>query len=250
MGQCAFCNYTGKLSREHIFAKWVRDLFPGPVDAFYIGGMSNRNERFPTDAIAWKAAVVCASCNSTWMQEIEEVHAKPVMVPLITGNEIDIPITQEMAHSIAIYAFKTAVVQDHAGRRSEPFFSVRLRRAFKSNHSIPAGVNIWICGIKQNLPNIQVASTYYRGQLAPTYSWRMYVFTCWIGHFVMQVVAVKQIGRVRFRPLAGYEDIGIPIWPSIHPGSTWPGRYVLNGNSGQFMGFAKRWETVKPLLPE
>jgi hypothetical protein len=248
MKKCAFCEYTGKLSKEHIFAKWVRDLFPGTVDAFYIGGMSHRNERFTTDAIDWKAGVVCAPCNNTWMKDIEETQAKPVLVPFIAGNEIDIPITQAMAHSIAIYAFKTAVVQDHAGRRAEPFFSARLRRAFKSNRSIPGGVNIWICGIKQNLPNIQVASTYYSGQLSPTYSWCMYVFTCWIGHFVMQVVAVKQIGQVRFRSLSGYEGIGIPIWPSINPGSTWPGSYVLDGDGGQFLGFSRRWGRVRPIF--
>jgi hypothetical protein len=217
-------------------------MFPGEMDAFY------RNKKFPTKKIDWKANVVCASCNSTWMKDIEEIHAKPVLVPFIAGNEINIPVTQAMAYSIAIYAFKTAVVQDHAGRRPEPFFSARLRHAFKSNRSIPGNVDIWICGIKQKLPNIQVASAYYTGQLSPTYSWSMYAFTCWIGHFVMQVVAVKQIGQVRFRPLAGYEDIGIPIWPTIHPSSsTWPGSYVLNGDAGQFLGFARRRERVQPI---
>lgn len=243
MGQCAFCTYSGKLSREHIFAKWVRDMFPGQMDAFY------GNKKFPTKKIDWKANVVCASCNNTWMKDIEEIQAKPVLVPLITGKEIDIPITQTMARSIAIYAFKTAVVQDHAGRRPQgPFFSPRLRHAFKSSRSISGNVNIWICGIKQNLPNIQVATTYYTGQLSPTYSWRMYVFTCWIGHFVMQVLTVNQIGQVRFRPLAGYEGIGIPIWPTVDNGITWPGSYVLNGDSGQFLGFARRWERVQPIL--
>jgi hypothetical protein len=248
--ECAFCTHVGPLSNEHIFAKWVRDLLSGPADAFYIGGASNRNERFATGAIDWKAKVVCSSCNNTWMSEIEEVHAKPVLTPLVTGSEIDVPIAQAMARSIAIYAFKTAVVQDHAGRRLEPFFSARLRHAFKATHSIPGNVRIWICGIKQKLPNVQVLTAYYTGQISPTYPWTMYVSTFEIGHFVMQIVAVKQFGQIGFRPLAGYENIGIPVWPGIPADATWPGRYVLDGNSGQFLGFAKRWERVQPLPPE
>jgi len=245
MKECAFCTYSGKLTREHIFAKWVRDLFPGHQDAFYIGGQSNRNERFTTDAIDWKAKVVCKECNETWMSGIEANLAKPALTPFVTGN-IDIPITKEIARSIAIYAFKTAVVQNHADHKNNPFFSARLRHAFKKNRSIPKDVSIWVCGIKHNLPKIQVMTAYYKGRLSPTYSLNMYVFTCGIGNLVIQAVSVKQIGKTALRPLAGYENIGIPVWPSIFSGQTWPGRYVLDGDGGQFEGFAKRWARIKP----
>jgi hypothetical protein len=245
MTECAFCTNSGKLTKEHIFAKWVRDLFPGPVDSFYIGGMSNRNERFVTDAMDWKAKVVCSSCNNTWMKDIEEIDAKPVLTPLITGSETDIPLTQAMARAIAIYSFKTAVVQDHAGRRPQPFFSARVRHAFRESRSIPGNINIWICGIKQRMPRVMVASAYYRGQLSPTYRWEMYAFTSQIGNFVMQVLGVKQFGQVQFLS-RGYEDIAIPIWPSIIPGRAWPGSYVFNGDGGDFAGFSRRWSSVRP----
>jgi hypothetical protein len=242
--ECAFCAHTGKLSNEHIFAKWVRDLFPGTTDAYYIGGSSNRNERFVTEKIDWKAKVVCDKCNNTWMSDIENVHGNPVLTPLVTGRETDLPITQTMARSIAIYAFKTAVVQNHADHKSNPFFPARVRHAFRANHSIPDDVSVWICGIKQELPNIKVASTYYRGQLSPTYHWQMYAFTCQIGHLVIQVLAVKQPGEIGFRSLSGYEDIAILVSPDILPGRTWPGRYIFDGD--RFLDFATRWEHVEP----
>jgi hypothetical protein len=75
----------------------------------------------------------------------------------------------------------------------------------------------------------------------------MYVFTCGIGHFVMQVVAVNLFGQVGFSPLTGFEGIGIPIWPEVRPGLTWPGRFVLDGSVGDFEGFADRWKQILPI---
>src|ERR1700734_3268437 len=101
MKECAFCTHSRKLSLEHIFAQWTRELFPGKKEAFYIGGAKRRNRRFQAENIEWKARVVCKKCNETWMSDIESVHGKPVLTPFITG-EIGIPITQETARSIAI----------------------------------------------------------------------------------------------------------------------------------------------------
>ena len=62
----------------------------------------------------WKANVVCATCNNTWMSRIEDTRAKPAMEALITGS-IDITIDQSRANDIAIFAFKTSVILDHRG---------------------------------------------------------------------------------------------------------------------------------------
>jgi hypothetical protein len=245
MKACAFCTNSGKMSAEHILAQWVRELFPGKRDTFYIGGASNRNERFKAKTIDWKASVVCEKCNTTWMSDIERVHGKPVLTPFIVGG-IGIPITQEMASSIALYAFKTAVVANHADRKLQPFFPARVRHEFRVNPGIPGNVNIWICGIKHHRDDIRIKAVCYSGQLSPTNNWKMYVFTCGIGHLIMQVVAVNQPGQVRLLPLAGYQDIGIPITLPISPGCVWPGRYVLDGNVG-FDGFANRWARVLPI---
>jgi len=246
MGKCAFCTHSGKLSAEHIFARWVRDLFPTKKIAFYIGGTAVRSRRFEAETIDWNAKVACANCNSTWMSDIEVTHGKPVMTPLIVG-EIGVPITREIARSIAIYAFKTSVVANHADRGTEQFFSARLLYAFRSRLDIPANVNIWTCGIKNHRGAVRVQTVYYSGQLPAAFHWQMYVFTCAIGHFVTQVVAVKQIGEAKFRPLSGFEGIGIPIWPGIRPNQTWPGRYVLDGGD-DFEKFANRWARVQPIL--
>lgn len=63
----------------------------------------------------------------------------------------------------------------------------------------------------------------------------------------MQVVAVNLFGQVGFSPLTGFEGIGIPIWPEVRPGLTWPGRFVLDGSVGDFEGFADRWKQILPI---
>jgi hypothetical protein len=86
MKECAFCTNSGKMSAEHIFARWVQDLFPAKRIAFYIGGSADRSRRFEAETIDWKAKVVCANCNNTWMSDIESVHGKPVLTPFIVGE--------------------------------------------------------------------------------------------------------------------------------------------------------------------
>jgi hypothetical protein len=85
MPQCAFCDHTGKLSSEHIVSEWLSKLFPGPIRAKYGEGGIVIKE-FTTNAMDYKAKVVCEQCNNTWMSDIEEQHAKPVLTPLVTGQ--------------------------------------------------------------------------------------------------------------------------------------------------------------------
>src|SRR5260370_38193237 len=108
MPECAFCEHVGKLSSEHIVSQWLSKLFPGPITVKY-GSGGNIPEEFQTDSMDYKAKVVCKKCNETWMSDIESKHAKPVLTPLVTGQS-GIPIDKTSAHSLAIFAFKTAIV--------------------------------------------------------------------------------------------------------------------------------------------
>jgi hypothetical protein len=119
MNECAFCDYKGKLSAEHIASQWMQELFPGRRTAWLKNDKMKERKQFETDTMDWKAKVVCENCNNTWMSDIETEHAQPALTPLITG-EMDIPIDLSRAHSMALFAFKTTVVLDHARRLREP----------------------------------------------------------------------------------------------------------------------------------
>jgi hypothetical protein len=243
MKECAFCDHKGKLSAEHIASDWMQNLFPGRKTAWFTSGGTKERKRFETDTMDWTAKVVCENCNNTWMSDIETQHAQPALTPLITG-QMNIPIDRERAHSISLFAFKTAVIIDHQQRRdSGPFFSKRERYAFRLHHTIPGTVNMWFCGYKGHRGNGQFKSAYYKGEVPSSDPVLMYACTCAIGHFVFQVLAVKQIGNARFSPLGGFESLGVPFWPTVPRDYIWPPPVVLDGIP-QFEAFADRWQNV------
>src|ERR1039458_9469419 len=117
MPECAFCDHKGKLSNEHIVSEWMRELFPGKLDITF----QNKKWR-TTNSVDYKAKTVCENCNNTWMSRLETEHAKPVLTPLVTGKA-GVPIKLEEARSIALFAYKTAIVMDYAQcRNGSPFF--------------------------------------------------------------------------------------------------------------------------------
>src|SRR5713101_1714265 len=111
--ECAFCLETAKLSAEHLWSDWMTALFPGKKR------FTSKNEKgeivadWSSEDLNWKARVVCETCNNTWMSNIE-TNAKSAMSGLIRG-ETGV-ISQSCADSIALFAFKTAVIFDHIRR--------------------------------------------------------------------------------------------------------------------------------------
>ena len=145
MKECAFCPHTAKLSLEHVVSVWMNELFVGPVKA-KITDSTGLLQEWTSPGLDWTARVVCEPCNNTWMSDIESTHAMPVMTPLIKGDSA-LPIGSSEAHSLALFAFKTAVVLDHANRRDKtPFFSSRIRYSFRRDLVIPGTVQMWLCG--------------------------------------------------------------------------------------------------------
>ena len=244
MKECAFCDHTGKLSNEHIVSQWLRKLFPGRVRAWY--GESGTLKEFKADSMNWKAGVVCKNCNETWMSDIENNHAKPVLTPLVTG-QLGVPIGLKEAKSIALFAFKTAVVLDHANRERGPFFSRRLRYAFKKHHSIPSFVQMWMCPYAEHRDGGHVTTIYHEGKTHTGYSFLMYVCTCAFGNLAFQVLAVKQIGNLTFRSLAPFKsNLAVPFWPGIPKNYIWPHGVALKSRE-EFRAFAYRWQSVEVL---
>lgn len=200
-----------------------------------------------TKGLDWTAKVVCADCNNTWMSAIENNHAKPAMTDLIRGK-VDIPIDESRARSIALFAFKTAVVFDHIQRDQQPFFLRTIRHRFREARAIPpTTVKMWMAGF---LPTArgEVHTFYSEGNLTPTNHLRLYVCTYAVGHFVFQVVADRQQGFVPFGPIADYSHIAIPFWPTsdLPRGFVWPPKAILR-TVKDFDDFSERWRTINVL---
>ena len=177
------------------------------------------------------------------MNDIENQHAKPIMTDLIVGKT-NIPIRQSGARSIALFAFKTAVILDHSQRGRQPFFSRRVRYAFREHLDIPRTLQMWMAGYAPRA-RADIHTSYHQGALSPTNPLELYVCTYAIGHFVFQLVARKQIGSTAFSPRSGFEDIAVPLWPRVHPGFVWPATNVLR-TVKEFDAFSMRWLDVLP----
>ena len=237
MPDCAFCPHSGKLSAEHIVAKWMRDLFPHITQAWY------GKHVFRSSTLDWKASVVCENCNNGWMSEIEAQHAKPALPPLILGED-GFPISESMARSIALYAFKTAVVLDHAHRDSPPFFAVNDRYAFRERLVIPSNVGIWICPYPTNRGGGHFKTAYAREKhLTSPRHLQLYACTFALGFLAVQILAVSTQLETLIQPGTTFKHLAIPIWPTVPVNQFWRKDRGLSGID-EFVAFAHLWDTI------
>lgn len=222
------------------------DLFPGKKR------FTNWNEHgeivagWSSEKLDWKARVVCEPCNNTWMSEIEAKHAMPAISNFIVGKTA--PISQTCADSIALFAFKTAVVFDHIRRDREPFFSRSVRHGFRENFAIPATVRMFMAGFLPRRKG-RVLSCYHEGSLGALSTDRitLYVCTYAVGHFVFQVVGHKQQGftNVTLQPRGPrtFQSHAVEFWPWIPDGIEWPPADVLQ-TAADFESFSNRWKNL------
>jgi hypothetical protein len=213
----------------------MRDLFPGAKRIHHDG----RHYKMP--ALDWKARVVCAKCNNTWMSRIE-CDARNAMTPLITGQG-KIPIGQKEARSIALFAFVKSVIIDHTKRHRVPFYSRAVRHQFPATLVIPDDVQMWIGGYINHQGGGAFRSYYADAKLSLPYQLHLYVCTFAIGHAVVQVVAFKASGIAGFSPTMAFDHLAVPLWPNVPDGFVWPNLFNLSGRD-EFERFARRWGNV------
>jgi len=233
-----------KLSREHVHSDWMNAIIPGTWNrvVFSSDGLHAEHDSLELN---WTVNVVCETCNNGWMSDLENNHAKPILSPLIAG-EMDIPITQLDAHSIAIFAFKTAIIVDliRKGKVVVPFFSRRIRAAFRRTLDIPTSVNMWMCAYATKEKRADVLSAYYKTEMPRIGPFELYVCTYAAGSFAFQVVAIKSLGLARLIPDGKFDRLSVPFWPQIVPDFVWPPQTALRSIE-EFTQYHRRWEKVR-----
>jgi hypothetical protein len=236
--ECAFCPATAN-NKEHIFSDWMNLLLPGEKRMRRLDPEGNSLDAWTSPGLDLKAKVVCESCNNGWMSALEQEHAMPAIADLIIGN-LDVPISQQTARSIALFAFKTAVILDHMSRsRSIRFFPKAARHRFKSTLEIPFNVRVWIAGYLK--PRTGACFTLYPEHAASVLE--LYVCNYRAGHFAFQVVAERKPTFLTILPAAGFEHLAVPLWPRIPEAFTWPPDAIF-ATPGEFRKFGMRWGEI------
>ena len=91
---CIFCSTAGKMTREHIWGKWLKQFVRRDMNKHHFHAQRIPRPGAPTtslthlkagDPLSSQVRVVCTKCNNTWLSRIQE-EAKPILIPLIRGQ--------------------------------------------------------------------------------------------------------------------------------------------------------------------
>ena len=152
--RCVFCD-NGKLTREHIWPQWAAPIFGGHRDPHYYDfatyldrdtGVRTETKNYWRQGGAHnkRLPVVCGSCNSGWMSEIE-VAVRPILEPMALGKArvLSAPDQQTLVEWIVmkLMVAEHNIVPVEVTPRA-------AREAFKERQAIPPGlqIDLWCCG--------------------------------------------------------------------------------------------------------
>jgi len=129
-GKCIFCERQPpavKMSREHIFADWLREYFPRDATTTHTHGTITwptpyasieqgvfRAKRLPGHSGSRKVKAICEPCNNEWMSNKLEELAKPILIPMLASRPLE--LIAETQRVLAAWVTKTVMVADYLDR--------------------------------------------------------------------------------------------------------------------------------------
>ncbi len=108
MSACAFCGSSGRLTREHVFGRWLSRIGLDATPVARGAGRLNRALREMGVGGPFEQTVreVCGNCNNGWMSGLE-VIAQRVLAPMIVGGAG--AVAEADAAAVAAWIQKTAL---------------------------------------------------------------------------------------------------------------------------------------------
>lgn len=246
MKECAFCPNNAN-DGEHYWSAWIGDLFK-------TSGYNFRRLNTATGSrLAWrrpslgeKTKVVCKTCNNTWMSNLENESKAAFAGMIRDGTEIS--VLSRGASLLAAFAFKCAVVADHAEPHEGPFFSRFARRRFRESRQIPPGVRMWLAAFHDPVGRRGLYTNYSTSPTLEQFSdLKFYVFTFLAGHLAFQLHATKWTKLHKqgtpipvVEPKADWDArVAAQFWPNVGSPIAWPPPLYLDGDALQ--QFTYRW---------
>jgi hypothetical protein len=240
---CVFCGSDSKLTREHVFGRWLRNYFPNGGEAEYL----RRQIDFDADKVHTRPGpsfdmVVrdyCAACNNGWMSELESA-AEPILGPMLRGETKILAAPEQ--HTLATWALKTMLVMQGMNMGAPRIVSPERYRWFGEHRTPLSGTYVWLAqyagsGVSKDHTETVVIS----------HEWGTTVTTPGEplpqeGDPINAFQAVFVIGSVVFW-LVGYDlpeppevrvgsdDAHLLIWPALGPNVAWPPRAALTSEA-------------------
>jgi hypothetical protein len=215
-----FCGERVKLTKEHAFPKWLRNVMP---EAWEIG--PHVREDPVGNVTRWQAVAfsdtvkrTCGKCNSGWMHDLE-ARTQPILTPLIHGQAVSLETLQVQV--LGFWLAKTFMVLSCAHQGvivpAAHFRELYASRGAPQQTLIAIGcADEWrqeILDFHYPLRLNGLASQGWSGTNAYAISMR-------IGKFIAHVFG-HSVPNAKLYPDTTLPDAMTEIWPSTRP-ITWP----------------------------
>jgi hypothetical protein len=225
--ECLFCG-AGLLTREHLIGRWATRFTD--AEQRYIFQRSDREGEPPRrdDQRRWRARaydrqarIVCKTCNTGWMSELEQAVSRLLDPRALDGRLLN----RDEQTLLATWAFKTALTLNAAQPFDQRTIPIETARLFGRDQELPEGTYIWLAsytGSDDQFPGYAGLGIDLDDRQDNRRGWRdLSVSTFVIGPFVFQVfVPVPTVGEVQLRraPAARIAQ----LWPIEQPASWRP----------------------------
>lgn len=256
---CVFCGSNAKLTREHVFARWLRDYFPRIGESEYL----RRQVDFDADQVHARPGrsfdmVVrdyCAACNNGWMSDLE-VAVEPILGPMLNGEERILTAPEQ--HTLATWAMKTMLTMQGMNMGAPRVVSPERYRWFGEHRTPLSGTYVWLARYANSGSSDDEAQTVIishewgttvtlPGQPPPAEGDPVNAFQA---VFVVGAVVFWLVGYDLAEPpkvRAGSDDAHLLIWPTFGPDVRWPPRTALTTES-EIEALARRTPNGSQLL--
>jgi hypothetical protein len=143
---CVFCGSDVKLSREHVFPQWLRNLFPDLGDGEYLRRLvtfsTDQHHQRPGPPFDFVVRDVCTDCNTGWMHDLEE-EARPILTPMLLGEPRVLTAVEQ--HIVATWATKTMLTMQGTNIGRERIAPLEGYRWFYEHRTPLPGSHVWLC---------------------------------------------------------------------------------------------------------
>ena len=249
MGKCIFCGFEGKLTREHIWADWLRAYIPKDMTSYEAGKVTVNMPGIPDKVAAKKIAgdphsrrvkCVCGTCNSGWMSQLQE-RAKPVVIPLIEGRGLK--LSQRQQKTLAAW-IAMAVMCSEFGDRTRIAIPQHDRDILYRHHVPPvANWRIWVASYKTTervprwdhrvltiVPEKEVDQAAFAA--APFYNTQSTTYR--VGELFVHAISASWRKCVVRHRLVIPGNVLFEIWPPRTTGIAWPpARLLVDQEAGR-----------------
>lgn len=228
---CVFCGGS-PTTNEHVLPKWIRKFLPGGnriVHEWRAPGEEEPSRRWVTDLVDFKARVVCETCNTGWMADLEE-RAEPFLGSMIRGNGRT--LYADGKATVAFWALKTTLVLDAANPSARTIPDDDYAALYRTQEVLPntsawMGANDFGAGAFAEARGLSLTDN---EKLRPGYG-----ATINVGHLVLEVARIEgeegkilKIGRELAPALRRF-------WPREDP-AKFPPTTVLNMQEVVWLG--------------